>query len=126
MAGELSRAALVPGADALELRRLLSRFAGALRVHSAMESDALYPALLAHEDPAVRRVAERLYQDLGGLYATFYEFLDRWDAPDAIASRMIRFRIELIRVLAVLGRRMSRENRELYPLADSLDASGAA
>ena len=37
----------------------------------------------------------------------------------AIAARRIRFRIELVRVLARLGWRMMKENRELYPMADA-------
>ncbi|MBX3271191.1 MAG: hemerythrin domain-containing protein [Sandaracinaceae bacterium] len=122
LAAELSRAALTPGYDADRIVVLLRRFLGTLRVHAAMENEALYPALLAHADPDVRARARALHDELGPLYGMMDELAARWDGAEVIDARRIRFRIELARVLARLGWRMMREDRELYPMADADDA----
>lgn len=119
LAGVLSRTALSPGADATEIQRALRRFIGKLRVHAAMETEALYPALLEHHDRAVRERAEELHEELAPLYGLIDEFARKWPDAESIDSRRIRFRIELGRVLGRLGWRMMQENRELYPLADA-------
>jgi len=119
LAQELSRAALRPGHDAERIQVSLRRFIGKLRVHAAMETDALYPTLLTHSDASVRARAERLHDELGPLYGLMEEFIDRWPSAVEIDARRIRFRIELTRVLAKLGWRMMKENRELYPMADA-------
>lgn len=118
MAGELVRLSMRPFADAAEIRRSLAAFSGTLRVHAAMEEEALYPELLASPDPAVRGIAEGLYRDLAGLYRRWDEFSERWKDTEAISQSTFSFRLDLARVLATLGRRMKREDRELYPLLD--------
>lgn len=119
MAKELVEAAIRPGQDAHRLQILLRRFVGRLRVHGAMESEALYPELLTHEDARVREKAERLHAELGPLYASLDSLAERWPSAQAIEARRVRFRIELGRVIAQLGWRMRKETRELYPIADA-------
>ena len=121
LAAELSRGALAPGYDADRIVVLLHRFLGTLRVHAAMENEALYPSLLAHPDPAIRARAGALHAELGPLYGLMDDFAARWDTAAEIDARRIRFRIELARVLARLGWRMMREDRDLYPMADARD-----
>ena len=123
MAMEMTRLAMRPGADAVEVRRRLASFAGKLRVHAAMETEALYPSLLGSADDEVRRRAAELYEALGPLYGELDRFMERWGAAGAIEQSFIRFRIDLVRMLAVLGHRMTVENRELYPMADRLAGS---
>lgn len=120
LAAGLVRAALRSDADGVRIRRKLSRFVGKLRVHAAMETEALYPSLLESSDAAVRRKAERLHEELGPLYGLVDDFMLRWDSAEEIEARRVRFRIELTRMIAKLGWRMMREDRELYPLADAL------
>jgi iron-sulfur cluster repair protein YtfE (RIC family) len=118
LAKTLTTVAVTPGADSREIRRHLATFAGKLRVHAAMETEALYPELLASTDAEVKGRAQRLFDEVGGLYDHFDGFIAQWDDPAAIDARRIRFRIELLRTLAILGRRMIKENRELYPMID--------
>lgn len=122
IAGELTKLALTPGAASSEIRSVLARFVGKLRVHARMETEALYPELLEHDDPSVRDRAQRLHRELGPLYGLVDEFLERWGSAEAIDARRIRFRIELGRMITKLGWRMRRENLELYPMADACDA----
>lgn len=117
MAAELVSLAARPRPDVSLVRRALARFSGTLHMHATMEEEGLYPSLLDSRDPEVRRTAERLYRDLGGLYAMWDEFVARWDDPETIRKRPTRFRFDLGRVLLRLGMRMRREDRELYPMA---------
>lgn len=124
LAQQLSSAALRPGHDAARIQVSLRRFIGKLRVHAAMETAALYPTLLDHEDHDIRDHAERLHEELGPLYGLMEEFQERWASAELIDTRRIRFRLELARVLAKLGWRMRKENRELYPMADAALSPG--
>lgn len=113
------RALLVPEileADPRRVRILVARFAGKLRVHDRMENEALYPALMADGREEVRSAATRLHAELGALYAVFDTYERRY--PDA-ASLLVdprRFVKDTLEMFEVLGRRMHRENRELYSL----------
>lgn len=107
--------------DPQEVRRALSRFAGRLRVHARMEDEALYPRLLAHEDPALRGLAERFLSEVGGLYSSFDAFEQRWPDAATIGRNPADFVRDTGRVLRSLGKRMMAENGELYPAVDALE-----
>lgn len=107
-----------PFGSAEEVRRLLAQFSGTLRMHAAMEEEALYPELLASKDPEVRSIAQSLHADLDGLYGRWNEFMERWPDAETIAAKRFAFRVDLVRVLTTLGRRMKREDDELYPLVE--------
>lgn len=115
---------LVPDApplDAAEMRRKLARFTGKLKLHAAMEEEALYPRLLHHADQALREKAQQLLDDVGPLYGAYFAFSGRWMQAAAIEEDPAVFRGDLFRVLKLLGKRLRRENAELYPLVDSLE-----
>jgi hypothetical protein len=97
----------------------LARFNGKLRIHAAMENDALYPRLLTDPDEAVQRAAQVLYDEVGDLYRTFDRHARRWSSTEAIAGDAEMFIAETMELLRRLGARMMRENAELYPLVDA-------
>jgi hypothetical protein len=115
IAGRLDPAALER--EAPEVRRLVARFAGKLRMHAAMENEALYPRLRVHPDPEVRDAAERLWSEVGTIYGEFDAYSRRWLVGDAIARDPRAFVKDTHAIIARLGVRMMRESRELYPLA---------
>lgn len=106
--------------DARGVRTMLARFAGKLRVHARMENEALYPELLAHPDEGVRFEVDKLLDEVGLLYATFDRLEHRWPAADSVAAEPKQFILDVLGCFDLLGRRMSAENKKLYPLADSL------
>ncbi len=118
LAAELIALSIRPGVPGRDLQRATARFAGKLKIHAAMETEALYPLLLEHTNPVIRDRAQKLYDELGPLYDKFAEFEERWNTVDKIDARRFRYRIDLARILQTLGRRMLRENRMLYPMAD--------
>ncbi len=120
IAGRLSVEAVL--ADTRGLRILVARFAGLLRMHERMESEALYPSLRSHEDPSVRDTAERLFAALGPLYTQFDGYEKRWPSAEAIAEAPSAFIEDTHALFTTLGHRMSVENRELYPLVEAYEA----
>lgn len=105
--------------DASRCRRLLARFAGKLRVHAAMENEALYPELLRAPDPVVRATAERLFAELGPVYDEFDRFESRWPSALVIAEQPRVFVLQTLELFDILRRRMTVENKTLYPLVDA-------
>lgn len=106
--------------DARGIRTALARFGGKLRVHARMENEALYPDLMTHRDGSVRREAGRLLDEVGLLYATFDRLEQRWPTADVLAEQPREFILDVLGCFEQLGRRMSAENKTLYPLADAL------
>lgn len=117
IADKLSRKTIVE--EAANVRRLVAKFAGKLTVHASMENEALYPRLFDHVDPAVRARAKELFDEVGGLYATFHEYAARWPTVAAIQANGPLFVKETREILFRLALRMTKENDELYPLVDA-------
>jgi hypothetical protein len=105
--------------EAAEVRRLLAQFAGKLNVHARMENDALYPRLLEHDDAAIRAQAEALMSEVGGVYDAFGAFLETWATAASIEAAPGEFIRQTARVLRLLGKRMVREENELYPMVEA-------
>lgn len=124
LGGQIFACLVVPSleADPNPVRHLLARFKGKLEVHASMENEALYPRLLAHPDAGVRETADRLQDEVGGLYQSVGAYLQRWPTSQSISGNAHDFARETFDVLRALGKRMKREDRELYPLVDAHDA----
>ena len=105
--------------DPTEARRLMARFRGLLVVHAAMENEALYPRLLEHPRAEVRDVAKKLLAEVGSLYDGVHVHAERWSDAAAMQRDPSAFVRDTLELLKLLGRRMVRENQELYPLADA-------
>jgi hypothetical protein len=105
-----------PG-DARGLRDALSALAGKLTVHLTMEDKALYPRLAQVKGENASAVAQAFQHEMGGLAGQFTEYNRNWPI-NAIAANPSGFARETQGVFAAIGRRIARENAELYPLAD--------
>lgn len=112
--------------DATTARRVLATFTGKLRIHAAMEDEALYPRLLACGDADVVAKASTLRAEVGDLYQSFFAFIGRWSTAEQIQKDPESFGRETMQELYRLGKRMKKENNELYPLVDARELSGAA
>lgn len=107
--------------DPTAARRALATFAGRLRVHAAMEQEALYPRLLASHSPAVVAKAQELLDEVGPIYQAFFSFLGRWPDARSIQSDPEGFCRDTMMELQRLKVRLKRENEELYPMVDALE-----
>ena len=122
VAGQIS-AQLNPStlrADAGDVRRLLSQLVGSIKIHLAMEDQSLYPELAGCGDPKVSAVARRFQQEMGGIKGAFEAYVGKWPSAAAIQQNPEAFIADTKNILGALARRIEKENKELYPLADAL------
>jgi hypothetical protein len=103
--------------DAQALRTMLSNLAGKLNFHLAMEDQALYPRIMKL-DAKASAVAKRFVTEMGGLADAFGAYNAKWQVS-AIRADPAGFASETREMFVALGKRVARENAELYPLADA-------
>ena len=109
--------------EAHEAKSILSRLAGALKVHLAMEDNSLYPRLLESKDELVRDTARRFIEEIGGIASAFNDYVNRWPKPLSIENNPVEFINESIEFFKKLKDRIHREDDILYPLVDKTQAS---
>jgi hypothetical protein len=118
IAGEITDQLKKKDADAAVVRKLLSNMAGKLNFHLAMEDKALYPRLMQQKDTRSNAMAAKFLKEMGGLGQAFGAYNDKWQVS-AIRADMPGFAEATRKVFGALAHRISRENSELYPLADA-------
>jgi hemerythrin-like domain-containing protein len=109
--------------DAIALAPLIGKLNALLRVHFAYEDSVLYPLMRRSGDAQAADLACRFGDDMGALAPQFEEFVRRWSGPTVIAGMFNRFRDEATTLFAALGARIERENDQLYPLAERVNAA---
>lgn len=110
----------IDDATADAIRKLLSRLAGQVTVHLAMEDKGLYPDLLSHGDASVKATARRFSDEMGSVAAAFVGYIQAWPTSAAIKADPVRFTTESKAIFNALSKRIHRENTELYVLLDAL------
>ncbi len=104
----------------VELYTLRRELASSLIAHLKAEDWALYPRLMESGDPHIAETAKAFSDEMGGLAAAFGLYSQRWDAM-SIDKNWPGFCHESEDIIAALTCRITRENRDLYPLIDRLD-----
>jgi hypothetical protein len=107
--------------NANEIRLQLAQFTGKLKIHARMENDALYPHLFAHRDETIKAQAADLFAEVGKIYDAFEQFVKAWPSAAAIEAEPAEFIKQTGKALRMLGKRMMREESELYPLVDAVE-----
>ena len=110
-----------PAAELFDLRNRLSHV---LIAHLKAEDWVLYPDLLASDRPYVADAARHLAQEMGGLADAYNAYTRQWTAQ-AIAADWKGYRRDSAVVIRMLRKRVAREDRELYPLADRAERDAA-
>lgn len=108
--------------DPSAARRALSALTGKLKVHAAMEDEALYPRLLVHSNGELREAAKRIHDSFGGIYAAFSTYSEEWPSSKIEASPRA-FAQATRETMRVLASRIQLENDELYALVDRVEAT---
>lgn len=83
--------------------------------HLASEDRALYPALATSGSPAIAAMARSYQAEMGGLAATFHDFVERWRTADRVTDDPEGFRLASKPVLRALHERLYREESEFFP-----------
>ena len=98
----------------------LARLAGILRIHFSIADRSLYPFLIAFGSVDTAVLAQKFQREICTLATRFEQFSRRWQSSSAIASNAILFRSEAAVMIMAIRRRLRRETRDLFPLADAL------
>ena len=121
IAGRLGRAVLEPHPPSTtELYKLRRELTSTLIGHLKAEDWVLYPRLLASTDRKVADTARKFSEEMGGLAQAFTAYVEQWSATD-IERNWRGYCQETRSILEALACRITRENRELYPLLEALD-----
>ena len=92
--------------------------------HLKCEDWILYPRLMATGDQELMRITRDFEIEMGDLSADFIAYDDKWTS-ERVAADWPAFCRETVALFDILAARVEREERELYPLAETLYASGA-
>lgn len=104
--------------DAYDVRTLLSKLSGKLKVHLAMEDDSLYPRLLESPDESVRTTTIRYQNEMGNISTTFHNYMAKWRTAQPIQDDPHEFIAQTHKLFSALAERIEREDNELYPMID--------
>lgn len=108
-----------PQVELFELRRELT---SALLAHLKLEDWALYPRLIASDDPEVATAGRVFREEMGGLAPAFLDYSDKWNAA-TIQADWAGYCSHTRAILDALFDRLSREDRGLLPLLERLDVA---
>lgn len=101
--------------DMEQLGRVKWQLGYRLAIHLAHEDQHVYPALKAHSDARIAKLALLYEREMGDLDQRFRVYIAAWSA-DRIIADWLGFRRETGTILDLLSQRIGREERELYPL----------
>jgi hypothetical protein len=104
--------------DAVHVRSLLSAFFGHLRHHLGMEDKALYPELINSKDPNVKSLAQKFQTEMGGIKDVVETYAKKWTTAAIIQANPSVFVQETKSLFDALGKRIEKENNELYAAVD--------
>jgi hypothetical protein len=104
----------LPAGNPAGARELLAKLGGILTVHLAAEDQSFYPRLLSDKRREVSELAARFQHEMGGLKEAFGQHMKRWSS-EAVSGDTTGFARDTAALMATLGTRMDREEREIYP-----------
>lgn len=114
---------------------MLHRVKTNLLEHLDKENRELYPTLqaAAASDPSLRSLLSSFGKDMELIVPQALEFFARYDDPDAVTGRIksdvqyaVQFGADLERFIGLLGLRIGREERTLYPQYDRVNSKKVA
>ncbi|MGZ8394535.1 MAG: hemerythrin domain-containing protein [Nitrospira sp.] len=103
--------------------------------HLDKENRELYPTLqaAAASDPSLRSLLSSFGKEMEQIVPQALEFFARYDDPDAVTKRIksdvqyaVQFGADLERFTGLLGLRIGREERTLYPQYDRVNSKKVA
>ena len=103
----------------VELFNVRRKLSSVLIAHLKAEDWVLYPPLLTCNDSSIAATAKQFVDEMGGLAQAYSAFNERWDAL-SIESDWEGYRQAASGIVEALTNRISRENRDLYPLLEKV------
>jgi hypothetical protein len=104
--------------DGVAVHEALDRIGNALKLHSDMEVEGMYPQLLEHPDEEIRALAAKMIHRIKDVYDGFATFQNAW-TPERIRSNPDTFVKQMRFVLKALHETTTREEEALYARVDA-------
>ena len=121
LVGRLAEIISQPAAPSqLELFNLRRELSATLIAHLKAEDWVLYPRLIESGNAEVAAVANAFNEEMGGLSQAFFAYNNKWNAT-TIGADWPGYCRDTQAIVDALTCRITRENRELYPLLEELD-----
>lgn len=122
IAGEISKGlnAEALKKNASNVRALLSRLAGKLTVHLAMEDNSLYTALARHTDASVRLMANGFVRETEGIKQALNAYMRKWATATLIQNAAEDFVEDTGNIFTTLAKWIEKEDNDLYAMIDRL------
>lgn len=106
--------------NAAEIARLIVAMSSTIKLHLAVEDQALYPALQRGNNPELARMGQQYQRDMGPIAQAYEAFARRWNLAESLRRDEQGFRDDANRVLRLVHERMQRENHDFYPRIEAL------
>ncbi|MBV8247874.1 MAG: hemerythrin domain-containing protein [Comamonas sp.] len=90
-----------------------------IKLHLAVEDQALYPALQRGGNADLARLGRQYQDEMGPLAQAYDAFARRWNTAQRLHEDAEGFRADANNVLRRLHERMQHENREFYPRVEA-------
>jgi hypothetical protein len=103
-----------------ELFKLRHELSFTLIAHLKAEDWVLYPRLFASPDATVAQTAREFSVEMGGLADAYVDYAEKWNAH-SIDQDWSGYCAETRCIIEALMNRITREDRELYPMLEVLD-----
>lgn len=116
---EIERSSPPPQVVLFELR---GEMLSTLLAHLKLEDWALYPRLIESDDQQTATTGQAFKDEMGGLAPAFLAYSEKWHAG-TIEADWNGYCRDTRAILDALMNRLTRENRELLPLLERLDAA---
>jgi iron-sulfur cluster repair protein YtfE (RIC family) len=101
--------------NAADIAELIVSMSSTIKLHLAVEDQALYPALQRGANAELARMGQQYQKDMGPIAQAYDAFAKRWNRPESVRRDEQSFRDDANRVLRMVFDRMQRENRDFYP-----------
>ena len=101
--------------NAANIASLIVSMSSTIKLHLAVEDQALYPALQRGNHPELTLLGAQYQKDMGPIAQAYEAFARRWNRPESVGRDEQGFRDDANRVLRMVHERMQRENRDFYP-----------
>ena len=111
--------------NAVAIAEGLIAMSAVIKLHLAVEDQALYPALRRGDDEELARLGQCFQSDMGPIAAAFDAFAHRWNTAQRLRADGQGFRADANDVLRRVYERMQREDREFYPRVEAQSAACA-
>ncbi len=105
--------------DASEIAKLISLLAGKLKIHLQSEDKFLYPKLLQSNHLEIKTIATTYIRDMGTISMDFAKYKEQFNTKYKICNDIEGLKKETLTIFTVLENRLSKEDKQLYPLIKS-------